>query len=128
MSDVQYLNEADAMALANSLGCTAVMPSPYQLQLDLDLEKFPWALDQYTKMLPTVQSWLTIKETDRWTSKSGRGTHIVLTAAEPIDWHTRLTLQVILGSDPVREFLALRTMHDHAKGLSYLFRPLEQTV
>jgi hypothetical protein len=61
-------------------------------------------------------------EVERWASKSGN-THIRIALAYPQPWAVRYALQAALGSDGVKEVLALMQMQNGCDEATMLFRP-----
>ena len=90
-----------------------------RLLLDLDDEQ---ALKTYEKVLPVVAVQLELKELDRWKSKSGTGTHVIL-QCKPLSFVKRVAIQAALGSDPIRECLAISMEIDGLIEPSVLFKP-----
>lgn len=75
------------------------------LQLDIDSDE---QYEQYVYMLPVVKQVLGKPEAvygvDEF--KSNKGWHIYVSIAEPLSFHQRVALQLMLGSDPMREAMA----------------------
>ena len=117
----QENNLNDALAQ----GFTIHHAGPRQITLDLDDET---AEAYYNKMLPMVQRYLALTETDRWTSKSGNGRHVVLESERVFTTTEALLLQAILGSDVKREFLSfIRSINGEPdEDIRLLFRPPEK--
>jgi hypothetical protein len=83
------------------------------VQIDYDGE-CDYDFDLIEQVSPMVEKMLGVrlKMVDEWTSKSGTGTHILIrlvpvgeTPTIPLLWRSWLAL--VLGSDPVRERLAM---------------------
>lgn len=91
------------------------------LLLDLDT---PEALAQFERVLPKVKDVFGITKAAKWSSKSGN-THALVALSEPLPVLMRLALQAALGSDGVREVLALKRWENGCHEPSVLFRPRE---
>lgn len=109
----------DAVASAAELGFTVVHSSPDRILLDLDDGA---AMDRYRQMLPRLTSVFGLKEKERWRSKSGVGTHVVV-ECDPLPFASRVAIAACLGSDPMREGLAVAMLRDGKDEPSVLFRP-----
>ena len=92
--------------------------------MDLDDEQ---ALKTYEKVLPIVTELFELKELDRWKSKSGVGIHVVL-QCKPLSFVKRVAIQAALGSDPIRECLAISMEIDGLIEPSVLFKPPEDSL
>ncbi len=89
---------------ARSAGAKFNPSNSVTLQLDMDTEH---QQAQYAWMLPYVRRFMHV-EIDRVTEgRTGKGKHVYLTLAHPLTDIERIALQVILGSDPMREWLGL---------------------
>lgn len=110
------------IAEAIALGFEVVRANDTTLLLDLDNEH---ALAQFDRVLPTVCEVFGATDIKRWKSKSGN-THISLTLPQAHPWAVRYALQAALGSDGVRDVLALAQMLNGCDEASILFRP--QTI
>lgn len=92
------------------------------LLLDLDTDA---AIDRYRKMLPYVNDSFSLSKAkpEEWKSKSGKGLHVRIWLDKGAPIHERIALQTILGSDPFREFLALRDTRENRDYPIMLFKP-----
>ena len=102
-------------------GFEPIRSNSTRLLLDLDDNE---SLETYERVLPRLQEIFDIEETDRWLSKSGKHTHIIL-QCQPLSFDTRVIIQTALGSDPVRECLASLMHKDGFEEPSVLFKPPE---
>jgi hypothetical protein len=100
-------DEKEIAELAEALHCDVVWADEYTLLLDLDLDRFPGAMDQYNRMLPALDPFLEVTEKERWVSRRGKGMHIRLVCNAPLSHTQQLALQLVLGSDPRRELNTL---------------------
>lgn len=89
-------------------GMVIHLPSPNELQLDIDYEsqyniyrKLIWILEREYGNCPTVVT----------VSKNG-GLHIYITLPFEVNDYERIAYQAALGSDPVRELLSLVRLHE----------------
>lgn len=112
----------DAIALKEEEGFTIIYGDDHTLLLDLDgLQDLIWFEHAYPKVSKTFR----IQEVERWKSKSGKGTHIVLHSDSHLSIVERLALQCILGSDRMRELYSLNRVWNgiEEKKVSILFKP-----
>jgi hypothetical protein len=84
-------------------GWRVVLPAPNEMLIDIDSdEQFAVFEKQYKRFCEVHKCTAVITE-----SKGGYpGRHIVVTLPFEVDAFTRITLQGILGSDPMRELLS----------------------
>lgn len=110
---------AAAIELAKEDGFEVVQSNDRTLLLDLDSA---WAREQFDRVLPIVNEHIGVDHVEEWSSKSGN-THVkvVLIQSLPIDM--RVLLQAALGSDGVREALALVQHRNGCEEPSVLFKP-----
>lgn len=108
-----------AIAQAEAEGFEVVRATDSCLLLDLDT---PEALAQYARVLPILMENCLGYEAERWQSKSGN-THVRVTLNGQHPWAVRYALQAALGSDGVREVLAVLRMMNGCDEASNLFRP-----
>ena len=80
--------------------------TPTELQLDFDKDN-PQPIDFYDRCI-IVEENFTERITFRETTSPGGNTHVYLNFDTPLDIHTRIILQLYLGSDPIRELLNLK--------------------
>jgi hypothetical protein len=98
----------DAVAKAARLGLLLVKPTDEQVFVDLDsLEQttdFFGRWPEFLKLWPLA----TYKMTPSTSGKPGRH-HVIVTVSDlkPLADHERIALQAALGSDPLREMLAI---------------------
>lgn len=112
--------ELDAAILQAKIdGFEVVRADDTHLLLDLDNEQ---ALAQFDRVLPVVMEHFGATDIERWRSKSGN-THIRLRIASPQPWAVRYALQTALGSDGVRDVLAIVQMLNGCDEAAMLFRP-----
>lgn len=118
-----YLLDAFDMAAtdAEAQGREVIRSTDTTLLLDFDNGS---QQEQYGRMLERLQRALPgVQETVRWTSKSGRGVHVMLSLPKPLTVTERLLLQAVLGSDPTREMLGLMLLHSGVENPIMLFKP-----
>lgn len=109
----------NAIAVAEMAGMEVVRSTETTLLLDLDTGA---AQDQYRRMFKSIGSVYGLNPLRQWQSKSGVGLHVVLTCS-PMSFQERVALQACLGSDPVREALAIAMAADGHENPSVLFKP-----
>ena len=95
----------DYIAKVTAEGKRVVIPSAYELQLDIDSE------EQYAVFLRSAEvvlrNWADSVEIEEHPSSSGLPRrHITLTLPFEVGPWQRIALQAALGSDPVRELLS----------------------
>lgn len=103
-------------------GFGIVYSSPRTILLDLDDDE---SVTRYDKQIDMLAEHYGLYELESWKSKSGNK-HVVLTLEAPIpDPKDRIILQLVLGSDPVREFLSLEQINNGVSQdkMSMLFKP-----
>lgn len=96
-----------------------VRSSNTTLLLDID---DPVSKAQFDRLLPKVKEVFGVSAVEEWKSKSGN-THIAVTLETPLPAGSRLALQAALGSDAVREVLAVARLMNGVVEPSVLFRP-----
>jgi hypothetical protein len=106
--DFDNIKSDRAFADAKILGYTVVLPEPNQLQIDIDNEQ---ARTVYSKNIDRFQAHIAslAGQAQEAPSKSGKPgkSHITLTLnLDRINPEDRILYQLMLGSDPVREFLS----------------------
>jgi|SRR5271154_2683860 len=106
--DFDNIKSDRAYADASVLGLEVVLPERNQLQIDIDNEQgynvYSKNIDRFMAHILQLADVAEVK-----TSKSGdpHRKHITLTLDTPeINPETRILYQLMLGSDPVREFLS----------------------
>ena len=109
----------DSIEAAKQAGFQIVESSDSQLLLDLDTAD---DLLRYNSVFSHLRNVFALREVDRWKSKSGKGLHVVV-ACNPLPFPERAALQACLGSDPIREGLAIAMHRDGKKDPSVLFMP-----
>lgn len=85
-------------------GCTAVAPSPTEVQIDADTPEQAGTAIKALKIMASHGFPCTLKA--RTKSRNGRE-HLILESPRPLTDLERITLQVCCGSDPIRELLSL---------------------
>jgi hypothetical protein len=138
----EYFEELRERVFAKAIadGLQIVVPTSNQLQLDIDR---PWpahralpesddgnivsAIIHDHKMKPrqVLNRLLEEFEVIKWQAwkSSGGNCHVILTLGRELDIDKRITMQAILGSDPMREFLNLRRVLCGAEDPIVLFKP-----
>lgn len=108
------------MEQAAAKGAAITYGSPNQLLLDLN---GTIAITRYLSMLSRVKSLFGATLIREYESKSGPGHfHVVLSLEKEHSAEARIAMQAALGSDPVRELLALARLAHGVKEPSALFR------
>jgi len=109
---------------ARLAGFEVIQSSETRLLLDLDHES---NLKQCAMMLSRIGPLYDLKEQARWISKSRIGQHVVV-SCKPLPFMTRVALQACLGSDPVREALAVFLFQEGTEEPSVLFKPPQKLL
>jgi len=104
-------------AEARAKGFGVVLGDQHTLLLDLDGDRRP-----DPRVLDRVEQLFGVKPVMTWASKSGN-LHMILETKENLGVETRIALQAILASDPVRELLALARWHNGVPEPVRLFKP-----
>lgn len=118
----ELFDEAMAQAIAD--GFEVIRGTPSTLLLDLDTDA-AWA--QFERVLPTVEKTVGTLGLRQWPSKSGNR-HVQLKLVGDLPALLRIALQAALGSDGVREALALKRLENGIAEPSSLFRPTRATA
>ena len=100
-------------------GMSVIRSTQTTLLLDLD-DKV--AVQTLEIMAPKLSALFSLVEQERWPSKSGIGVHVVLSCCE-MKFPERVALQAALGSDRLREALAIAMFLDGKMEPSVLFKP-----
>lgn len=115
----------DVIESAKQAGFEVIETDPHTLLLDLDS---PQALALYEAMLAKFGEQFCLVEKQRWRSKSGKGWHVVVRSCVFLDPYERVAMQASLGSDPVRELLAVKYIAEDIQPFSFLFKPKPEAV
>jgi hypothetical protein len=107
------------IAAAEEKGFKVIRSTSTTLLLDLDNGA---AHDRYRKVFASLKKVFNLRQIDEWYSKSGVGRHVVLVCDE-LSFESRVALQAALGSDPVREGLAIARFRAGVDEPSLLFKP-----
>lgn len=100
------LTTAEAEVEAASKGLIVCYPAPNEIQIDVDCEEIPEALED---KLAEMRSHDLIEKVVRSRSQSGKHWHIRVFVTWELSDEERVMWQSTLGSDPTREWLnALR--------------------
>lgn len=109
------------MENARLAGFDVLIGDDFTLLLDLDGGATA-RLDE--RVLERARDLFGVESIETWTSKSGPpNQHARVKLSEPLDVATRIALQAILGSDPIRELLALARLRNGVVEPSSLFKP-----
>lgn len=113
---------ASCIDKASKEGFTVIRGNHNTLLLDLDGED---RLNYYEMILPKVKKNFELIELTRYKSKSGKNWHVVLQTNMILTVSTRVALQAILGSDPIKEMLSLVKLKNNVptKDIVVLFKP-----
>ena len=121
-----YEFDRNCAKVAAEKGCRVVYPESNQLQLDIDNEKSYADFERRVLSVTSRLQWqMDIKMTP---SKSGlphRHITITVLGAEFNDWQ-RVALQLMFGSDPVRESVNAMRCAAGVENPSCLFVPLRE--
>lgn len=115
----------DALNQAYDAGYEVHLGEPAVLLLDFDEPYIPhkkYGNQRVWEILFQLYPGTTRKF---WKSKGGN-THCIVYLSDELDIGIRLAWQAALGSDPVREALAIKRLHDGIEEPSMLFQPKEQ--
>lgn len=89
-------------------GATVLYPQPNELFLDIDtLDQYNQMFDRLPRLLELFGCQAAIKR-DVPSNSGGEHRHVIIELSIQVDNATRAGLQMFLGSDPVRDVLALR--------------------
>lgn len=103
-----------------------VATDPHELYIDID---GPDARKQFDRMLPIVEREYGCCVAQRWQSKTPGHEHIIVRVTDrEFTIAERIALQTILGSDPLRDLLTLKRLHDGVEQPIRLFRPKDAHV
>jgi hypothetical protein len=98
-------NSQRALDEAEKDNLEVVFPTPFQLQIDIDSNR---AYEVYLAMRPLLEKYYGIYHEKTMYSRSGAPKrHITVDLYRTIGEQERILLQVLMGSDRVREFLGL---------------------
>jgi hypothetical protein len=98
-----------------------VATDPRELYIDIDSDE---QRRQFDRMFEYVAREYGCRVADRWMSKSGPGhEHIIVVLDRDFTVAERIALQAILGSDPLRDLLTLKRLHDGVEQPIRLFKP-----
>ena len=101
--DLGEPNSARAVREAQDNGLVVVYPESNQLQIDIDSDR---AFEIFLEMKHLLDKFFVVRGVTILPSRSGLPKrHITVTLHNPITNYQRLALQVMMGSDRVREFL-----------------------
>jgi acetolactate synthase regulatory subunit len=101
--DMGEPNSARAVREAQENGLVVVYPESNQLQIDIDSDR---AFNIFLEMQHLLEKYFEVGKVKITASRSGLPKrHITITLDQPITNYQRLALQVMMGSDRVREFL-----------------------
>jgi len=103
--DLDEPNSDRAIKEAEDNNLEVIFPAENQLLIDIDSDR---AFDVYIAMKPLLEKYYGIREEKVAYSRSGTPKrHITVDLFRTITNEERITLQVMMGSDRVREFLGL---------------------
>ncbi len=106
---------------ATALNCDVIVAKDNELQFDLDTEEDQQLFRTffYSKLVPTYGGDIEVTE---WASKSNN-CHMVVKLPVSLTIPVRIALQAMGGSDPGREFAALRCWKAGSPHPILLFKP-----
>lgn len=114
MSDsIQVYTEEEAKALAAESGCECMFPEKCELFLDVDV-KVRSNADRIIRRVwsAMVENGVVSSGNAQFTTSKGGNIHVYLHTTFPLDHLTRIALQAMLGSDPIKELLSLRRLEE----------------
>lgn len=94
------------------------------LLLDIDS---PSAQEQFDRVFPAFERNVTYQKVERWNSKSGNS-HYKITLEEDFTALERVAMQAALGSDGVKELLAIFRIQNGIEEPSILFQPKDSVI
>lgn len=136
----EYFEEIRDVTFANARGkgFEVVLPSSFEIQLDIDL---PWRdtenfvsqpmsvfeiicrdRPRIREVLDRLLQRVVVTKWQAWRSAGGN-CHVMLTMFRELELAERIALQAVLGSDPMREMLNLSRAWCQADDPIALFRP-----
>ena len=117
------LTLGDLKVKAEKYKCELVVSSPLHLLIDLDTiaqhETFTASAAILREAEPKI-----FGKIESWTSRNGKGTHYLIELKEEKSVYERVALQAVLGSDPKRETLCLKRLHEGKGEIIVLYRPM----
>lgn len=103
-------NSEEAIKWAAENGLRVVLPTEYQLLIDIDSLADRAVFTVNFDLIDSAYGVASVEETRSRSGRPGK-THIVVTLKKPIDPVERIALQAVLGSDLRREAHSLRRVH-----------------
>lgn len=113
----ELLNHEEACQKASENGFEVIKADDKTLCLDLDSQE---DIDYFYKLLP---DFIWGYKTDSWSSKSGKGLHVVITLYQATPLHERQLMQAFLGSDRKREYHTFKRFREGGGQSIVLFKP-----
>lgn len=105
---------------AREAGFEIITADQHTLLLDLDTE---FAYKLYASRVTVLHEHYDVRKIEQWLSKSGKNRHVRITMGESWDAPTRYAFQAALGSDGMRELLALVQLRNGCDEPCILFKP-----
>ena len=103
--DLDEPNSQRTIEEAEANNLVVVFPTAHQLQIDIDSNR---AFDVYFAMKPLLEKYYGVRKQTIAYSRSGAPKrHITVELFRTVSNEERILLQVLMGSDRVREFLGL---------------------
>ena len=107
-----------AITQAEQMGFTVIHSTETLILLDIDNGA---SQDRFSEVFHKIKSKFNLQFLEEWKSQHGN-THI-LVSCNPLPFPCRVAIAVCLGSDPVREALAIAMFQDGLEEPSVLFQP-----
>jgi len=107
-----------AIGDAEKRGCTVTRSTSTSILLDIDNGA---SMDRYFAVFPKIKNKFDLKFKETWKSTNNND-HIILTCRE-LSFPCRVAIAACLGSDPIREALAIAMFNDELVEPSVLFKP-----
>ncbi len=109
--------------LASNVNCDVIVSQPYYVLVDLDVDKAGDSQARFDVGLNFMQSAGLVAMVESWVSKSGKNRHYKIQLNQPLSAIERVAVQAALGSDPIRELLAVFQAAHFGDHNIVLFRP-----
>lgn len=108
----------DPVTKAEALGLVCTWPTPHELQIDLD---GPADRARFERAFSILSEHIDVKNVEVTPSSGGKGWHVRILLPFEVKDYERVAWQAAMGSDPVRELLALLSLHTGAGIPTVLF-------
>jgi hypothetical protein len=130
-TDSEYVFEDDSIGKlilkAIRYNCELLFPKPNELFIDHDDSIPSYQNNVFSRFMAHLECRYLVLNTKHWKSKSGNN-HRVIVLADNLDIVERIALQVMAGSDPIREMYSLWSHKDGFDHPICLFKPLPKLL